>query len=157
MYHNNYWYWMWKAVNSTTRHLGTLHGTLSQHIRPYTNWRWQCGSDGDGNCHEIIPGGERRHAITDHSRVADKSITKGAKRKSPGPDGLPHQFYIAAWEVIWEDLLILYNKILHNKQLFQKQALGLIFCLPTTTTPRNVQAIDQFFFLILFRNQQSEY
>lgn len=129
---------MWKAVNSTTRHLGTLHGTLSQHIR-----RWQCGSDGDGNCHEIIPGGESHHAITAHSTVGDKSSTKGAKRKSPGPDGLTQQFYIAAWKVIREDLLILYNKILHNKQLFQKQALGVNVCLPTTTTPRNVQAIDQ--------------
>jgi hypothetical protein len=105
---------MWRAVNSARRLLATLHRTLSQHIRPYTNWRWQCGSDGDGNCHEIIPGGERHHAVTDHNTVADKSSKTGAKRKSPEPDGLLHQFYVAAWEVILEDVLNLYCCILHG-------------------------------------------
>ena len=37
----------------------------------------------------------------------------------------------------------LHNKVPHNKQLFMKQTLGDIFCLPTTTRPRSVQTIDQ--------------
>jgi len=46
-----------------------------------------------------------------------RSIEKGPRNKSPGADGITHEFYIHFCDVIKKDLLTIYNSILRSRDL----------------------------------------
>jgi exonuclease III len=58
------------------------------------------------------------------------AIRAGAKHKSPGIDGICHDFYMANWETVNLDLLELLNYMFLNKHITLRQKQGVIICLP---------------------------
>lgn len=58
--------------------------------------------------------------------------------KSPGIDGLPVEAYEENWEVIGNDMLILYETILDNGLLSDSQRKAVITLVPETNNPRYI-------------------
>lgn len=49
-----------------------------------------------------------------------------AKRKAPGSDGLPLEFYVKFWEVVGEDLVCVLNSCYNDGSLSLSQRSGVI-------------------------------
>jgi hypothetical protein len=62
----------------------------------------------------------------------------GAKKKSPGIDGLSLEFYIANWDTICADLVQLMNHMFIEKRISAKQKIGIVISLPINNNPRAV-------------------
>ena len=63
------------------------------------------------------------------------AISKGKRNKSPGPDGICHEYYKHAWEYSKHDFLAIMNKMYMDGQATDNQKKGNIVCLPKTDTP----------------------
>jgi mannosylglycoprotein endo-beta-mannosidase len=64
------------------------------------------------------------------------ALRAGARRKSPGIDGLSLEFYTANWETVHEELLQLHNHKFLNNHISPRQKHGIRVCLPKSTNPR---------------------
>jgi hypothetical protein len=64
------------------------------------------------------------------------ALRAGARRKSPGIEGLSLEFYTANWETVHEELLQLHNHKFLNKHISPRQKHGILVCLPKSTNPR---------------------
>jgi len=64
------------------------------------------------------------------------ALRAGARRKSPGIDGLSLEFYTANWETVRSELLLLLNHMFLDKHISQRQKHGILVCLPKSTSPR---------------------
>jgi hypothetical protein len=58
------------------------------------------------------------------------AIATGKKKKSPGPDGINHEFYVTFWDDITTELLELINTMYAGPSIQDSQKHGLIVCLP---------------------------
>jgi len=56
------------------------------------------------------------------------ALRSGAKRKTPGIDGFSLEFYIANWDTIKHDLLVLINRVFLHKKITPQQKHGIIVC-----------------------------
>jgi mannosylglycoprotein endo-beta-mannosidase len=66
-------------------------------------------------------------------------LRAGARRKSPGIDGLFLEFYTANWETVRSELLLLLNHMFLYKHTSRRQKLGIIVCLPKSTSPPTLE------------------
>jgi hypothetical protein len=66
------------------------------------------------------------------------ALRAGARRKSPGIDGLSLEFYTANWKMVREELLQLLNHMFLNKHISPRQKHGILVCLPKSTNPRTL-------------------
>jgi hypothetical protein len=82
-----------------------------------------------------------------HTNILERPITaeeieaavkKGGKRKVPGLDGLPLEFYSANWNTIKEDLVHVINSMFIGQATTQQQKRGIIVNLPKDLNPRAV-------------------
>lgn len=62
-------------------------------------------------------------------------IKNHTKNKSPGPDGLPAEFYSHFWNLIRDDLLIIMNEINRCTPVPESFKLGMIVLVPKTSKP----------------------
>jgi hypothetical protein len=60
------------------------------------------------------------------------SIRSGAKSKSPGIDGICHDFYTTNWETVHPDLLELLNHMFLSNNITPRQKHGVLICIPKT-------------------------
>jgi hypothetical protein len=60
------------------------------------------------------------------------ALRSEAKHKSPGIDGICHEFYITNWETVHQDLLELLNHMFLNKNITHQQKHGVLICIPKT-------------------------
>jgi len=58
------------------------------------------------------------------------AIRSGAKHKSPGIDGICHEFYSANWETIHLDLIELLNHMFLSNYITPRQKHGVLICIP---------------------------
>jgi hypothetical protein len=68
----------------------------------------------------------------------EAAVKKGGKRKAPGLDGLPLEFYSANWNTIKEDLVHVLNSMFIGQATTQQQKRGIIVNLPKDLNPRAV-------------------
>jgi len=59
-----------------------------------------------------------------------RALRAGARRKTPGIDGICLEFYIEHWETIHTDLTQLLNEMFLNKHITANQKQGILLCLP---------------------------
>lgn len=59
-----------------------------------------------------------------------KAILQGKSSKTPGCDGVPHEFYLRCWNIIGNDLTDIYNTILTRNKLTKSQKKGVIILIP---------------------------
>ena len=60
------------------------------------------------------------------------AIRSGAKRKSPGIDGICHEFYTANWETVHLDFLELFNHMFLSNNITPRQKHGVLVCISNT-------------------------
>jgi len=63
------------------------------------------------------------------------AVKNGKRNKSPGPDGISHEFYKYMWENCNEDFLDVLNKLYIEGEASTEQKHGHILCLQKSTTP----------------------
>ena len=67
-----------------------------------------------------------------------KIIRSMAHNKSPGVDGLPIEFYEEHWDLIGDDLLVMYNTALENGRLSDSQRRAVITIIPKSSNVNNI-------------------
>jgi hypothetical protein len=77
------------------------------------------------------------------------ALRAGARRKSPGIDGLSLEFYTANWETVREELLQLLDHMFLNKHISPRQNTGSSFVYPSLPTHAHLMTNAQFLFLQL--------
>ena len=73
-----------------------------------------------------------------------RAIRAGARRKTPGIDGICLEFYITHWTLIQVDLTQLLNEMFLNKRITVQQKQGILIRLPKTqqrSTPDSYRPI----------------
>ena len=83
-----------------------------------------------------IPGdanNELDHPIT--LEELREAVNKGKRHKSPGPDGICHEFFKRMWDVIKNDMLDIINTMYMEGAVSDAQKHGYIVCLPKTVAP----------------------
>lgn len=60
----------------------------------------------------------------------DDVIKKAPSNKSPGPDGLPFEFYRTFWEDIKEMILDVFKECMENGEMTDSMKQGLIVLIP---------------------------
>jgi len=73
------------------------------------------------------------------------ALRAGARRKSPGIDGLSLEFYMANWETVRSELLLFLNHMFLDKHISQRQKHGILVFLPKSTSPRTLEDYRQYF------------
>lgn len=68
----------------------------------------------------------------------EEAVLASPRKKSPGPDGLPAEFYIAVWEVIKDQMLLLYTEMLEAGKLCTSMTQGIIVLVPKVANPTNI-------------------
>lgn len=63
-------------------------------------------------------------------------ITKLPSRRSPGPDGIPYEFYKTFWDTICADFCEVVRDILTRRELCASHKRGIIVLIPKTRTPK---------------------
>ena len=66
------------------------------------------------------------------------ALRAGARRKSPGIDGLSLEFYTANWETVRSELLLLLNRMFLDKNITQRQKHGILVSLPKSTSLKTI-------------------
>ena len=64
-----------------------------------------------------------------------KALMSMAKNKSPGIDGLPVEFYLQFYDIICDDLLMVYNEVYSSELLSNTQRMAVITLLPKKGDP----------------------
>jgi len=64
-----------------------------------------------------------------------EAVKKGKRHKSPGPDGICHEFFKQMWDVIKNDMIDIINKMYMEGAVPDAQKHGHILCLPITVAP----------------------
>jgi hypothetical protein len=67
------------------------------------------------------------------------SIRKGKLRKSPGADGIVHDFYMKTWDVCKEGLLQVLNAMFLEGKTTETQKKGIIVCIPKKISPSSTE------------------
>ena len=62
-------------------------------------------------------------------------VYKGNINKSPGRDGIALEFYTVLWDQIAGEMGALFNQILHDRQLTERQKQGVV-CIPKQASPK---------------------
>jgi hypothetical protein len=73
------------------------------------------------------------------------ALRSGAKYKSPGIDGICHEFYTTNWETAHQDLLEQLNHMFLNNNITPQQKHGVLKCIPKTDgdgTPNSYRPIS---------------
>jgi hypothetical protein len=63
------------------------------------------------------------------------AIQQAPHNKSRGMDGLLAEFYVWSWEVVKEDLTIIYNTMFQSGQMTCAQKQGIRVCIPKKDAP----------------------
>ena len=63
------------------------------------------------------------------------AIKQGKKGKSPGLDGISHEFYQETWDIIKDDMLNIFSHMYMEGGIQASQTHGLIVCLPKHGNP----------------------
>jgi hypothetical protein len=63
--------------------------------------------------------------------------------KAPGPDGFSAEFYLVFWEIIKEDLLILFSDFYEESLPLFSLNFGVITCFQRYKIPNRYNNIDQ--------------
>ena len=63
------------------------------------------------------------------------AVRKGKTHKSPGQDGICHEFYKMTWEIIKHDMLDVMNHMYKHGSETDAQKRGTIVCLPKKVDP----------------------
>ena len=74
-----------------------------------------------------------------------RAIKAGAKKKTPGIDGMCLEFYVAHWTLIGTDLTQVLNDMFLHKRITMQQKQGIIICLPKAShgdTPHQYRPIS---------------
>ena len=58
------------------------------------------------------------------------ALKQGKSSKTPGSDGIPHEFYLTFWELIGDEMVNVYNTILQRGSLCDSQKRGIIVLIP---------------------------
>ena len=64
-----------------------------------------------------------------------EAVKKGKRHKSPGPDGICHEFFIKKWDIVKEDLTYIINNMYMEGSVSDSQKHGHIVYLPKQATP----------------------
>jgi len=64
-----------------------------------------------------------------------EAVKKGKRHKSPGPDGICHEFFIKKWDIVKDDLTDIIKDMYMEGSLSDSQKHGHIVCLPKQATP----------------------
>ena len=67
-----------------------------------------------------------------------RAVFASARRKSPGPDGLPPEFYMVVFNVIKDELLAVVKCVLNRGALCETQTQGIMVLVPKTQYARNI-------------------
>ena len=62
------------------------------------------------------------------------AIKQGKKRKSPGLDGISHEFFQVMWDIMKDDMLEIFQHMYTEGGIQPSQTHGLIVCLPKKMT-----------------------
>ena len=62
-----------------------------------------------------------------------------AINKTPGLGGIPVEFYVENWDIITDDILALYETVLHTGQLGKSQNRGVITIIPKSNDTLNIR------------------
>lgn len=68
-----------------------------------------------------------------------RAMRKGPKNKSPGPDGLPAEFYQVTWDLIGDTMLQIFNTQLQRGSICPSQLGGVMVLLPKVAKPSTVK------------------
>jgi hypothetical protein len=68
------------------------------------------------------------------------ALRAGARRKSPGIDGLSLEFYTANWETVREELLQILNHMFLNNHISPRPKHRILVFPPKSTNPRTLDA-----------------
>jgi hypothetical protein len=66
------------------------------------------------------------------------SIRKGKLHKSPGADGIGHDFYVKTWDMCKKDLLQLLNTMFLEGKTTEAHKKEIIVCIPKKNTPTSI-------------------
>ena len=64
-----------------------------------------------------------------------EAVKKGKRHKSPGPDGIRHQFFKHLWDVVKNVMLDIINIVYMERSVSDAQKHGHIVCLPKKVAP----------------------
>jgi hypothetical protein len=53
-----------------------------------------------------------------------------SRRKAPGHDGIPHDFFINMWETIQQEMPTVMNQMYMDGTILEPQKHGIIVCVP---------------------------
>jgi hypothetical protein len=73
-------------------------------------------------------------------------LFKGDSKQSPGRDGIRLEFFKVPWEDIAGDMRTLFNQMLRDRKLSERQKQGVIVCIPKNArphTPKDYRPITQ--------------
>ena len=65
-----------------------------------------------------------------------EAVKKGKRHKSPGPDGICHEFFIKKWDIVKDDLTDIIN-IMHMEGSVSDSQKTRTHCMPTQTSHSN--------------------
>jgi hypothetical protein len=89
----------------------------------------------------------RRRDDTTSNRSGDEikeSVFQIEHNKAPGPDGFSAEFYLVFWEIIKEDLLILFSDFYEESLPLFSLNFGVITCFQRYKIPNRYNNIDQY-------------
>jgi hypothetical protein len=98
----------------------------------------------DTNSYQKVISGEMPKIRDEENTILENPITieevreavkKGKRNKSPGPDGINHEFFTKEWDIIKEDLKDIMNDRYINGSISDSQKHGYIVCLPKNANP----------------------
>jgi exonuclease III len=64
------------------------------------------------------------------------AVHKGNTNKSPGRDGIALEFFTALWDTMGEVMTDMFNQILRDRTLTERQKQGVIVCIPKQPNPK---------------------
>lgn len=92
---------------------------------------------------DVQPGlnGEEREALTQAvtKEELDAALARAPRNKSPGLDGLPAEFYSAAWQIIGDTMLEVINAVLQRGRLCDSMYAGAMVLVPKQAKPTTLK------------------
>jgi hypothetical protein len=90
---------------------------------------------------------EDANTVLDHPITMEEvreAVKKGKRHKSPGPDGICHEFLIKMWDVVKDDMTDVINNMYMEGSVSDSQKHGHIVCLhkqATSMSPENYRPL----------------